>query len=374
MSFNCKESVGSIFSKIGSALKATKKFSVKYCRVILATTLAFATVLTASYLGLSVKKFNIFDGKEYKTISMVGGDLEKALLRANITDNYEIVSKKKNGNTTDLVIRYTFPVTIKTGNEEFTVETSSATVAQILGLVGIGMDDDDIVKPDADTVVDKKTTIEFFDVEFVNGTEIEAIPFETTTEYSASLAKGDSKIVSGKNGEQKVYYTEKRINGEVVEKFVSNKEIITTAVSGKKIVGTAAPASAPTTKASAVTTSATTKTISTLTPASPIALDANGNYKSKRVVQATAYTYTGHRCSTGVNPQPGYIAVNPNIIPYGTKMYIKSCDGSYIYGYAVAADTGGFIKSRPTNVDLFFASNSACSAFGRRNVEIYILE
>ncbi len=373
MSFNCKESVGAVFSKIGSALRATKKFSVKYCRVILATTLAFATVLTVSYLGLSVKRFNIFDGMEYKTVSLVGGNLEKALLRANITDNFEIVSKKKNGNTTDLVIRYTFPVTIKTGNEEFTVETSSATVAEILGLVGIGMDDDDMVKPEADTVVDKKTTIEFFDVEYVKGTEIETVPFETTTEYTAALAKGNSQVVSGKNGEQKVYYTEKRINGEVVERFIDNKEIITTAVSGKKIVGTAAPAA----KASAVTTSATTKTISTLSPATPIALDANGNpvnYKSKRTVQATAYTYTGHRCSTGVNPQPGYIAVNPSIIPYGTKMYIKSCDGSYIYGYAVAADTGGFIKSRPTNVDLFFATNSACNAFGRRNVEIYILE
>lgn len=372
MNFNCKESVGLVFSKIGSALKATKVFSVKYCRIILATTLALATVITAGYLGLSVKKFNIFDGKEYKTVSIVCGDLGKALLRANITENFEIVSQKKNGNTTNLVIRYTFPVTIKTGDEEFTVETSSATVAEILGFAGIGMDEDDFVKPSVDTVIDKRTTIEFFDVEFVDVTETEAIPFETTTEYSAALSKGQNKTVSGKNGEQKVYYTEKRINGEVVEKYVNSKEIITTAVNGKKIVGTATTGSA-----SAVTTSANTKAISTLSPSVPIALDANGNpvnYKSKKVVQATAYTYTGNRCATGVYPQPGYIAVNPYEIPYGTKMYIKSCDGSYIYGYAEAADTGGFIKSRPTNVDLFFATAGACSAFGRRNVEIYILE
>ena len=91
-------------------------------------------------------------------------------------------------------------------------------------------------------------------------------------------------------------------------------------------------------------------------------------------VKATAYTYTGNNCSTGVAPQPGYIAVNPKIIPYGTKMYIKSCDGKYTYGYAVAADTGGFVKRAPTNVDLFFSSLSACYQFGARNVEIYILE
>ena len=55
-------------------------------------------------------------------------------------------------------------------------------------------------------------------------------------------------------------------------------------------------------------------------------------------------------------------------------MYIKSSDGRYIYGYAVAADTGGFIKKHPTGVDLFFTTESACQRFGVRTVEIYILE
>ncbi|MBR4123359.1 MAG: hypothetical protein IKT93_02940 [Clostridia bacterium] len=45
-----------------------------------------------------------------------------------------------------------------------------------------------------------------------------------------------------------------------------------------------------------------------------------------------------------------------------------------IYGYAVAADTGGFIKKHPTGVDLFMTSESACVSFGVRNMEIYILE
>ena len=55
-------------------------------------------------------------------------------------------------------------------------------------------------------------------------------------------------------------------------------------------------------------------------------------------------------------------------------MYIKSSDGKYVYGYAVAADTGGFARKNPTKVDLAFPSAVACSNFGRRNVEIYILE
>ena len=129
--------------------------------------------------------------------------------------------------------------------------------------------------------------------------------------------------------------------------------------------------------ASTVKSSASVTSVSTLTPASPIELDENGNpvnYKSKITARATAYTYTGNKCSTGVAPQPGYIAINPNYIPYGTKMYIKTADGSIIYGYAVAADTGGFIRRYPKGVDLFMSSESACRSFGVRSVEIYILE
>ena len=400
MKFNCKESAKKVFDKIGSALRATKafivkiakstgnalsaaflkvvaafktsiKFIVRYNRQALAGVLSLITVLTLSYFGFSVERFNIFDGKTYRTVSMVGGTMEKALLRLDIAGGYEIVSTKKNGKTTDIVIEYTFPVTINMGKETLTVETATATVGKILEFAGIELDKDDTVKPSVNTVISGETTVYFYDVEYVTGTYNEPIPYDTTVVYSRDLVKGDNQLISGKNGEQTVYYTQKRINGEVVETLINNTQVITTAISGQKIIGTAEP------KASAVVTSDRVRAISTLTPTVPIELDANGvpvNYKSKRVVQATAYTYTGHRCSTGVNPQPGYIAVNPSIIPYGTKMYIKSVDGSYIYGYAVAADTGGFIRSRPTNVDLFFSTESACNAFGRRNVEIYILE
>jgi len=70
----------------------------------------------------------------------------------------------------------------------------------------------------------------------------------------------------------------------------------------------------------------------------------------------------------------GYVAVNPRIIPYGTRLYIVSTDGRYNYGYCIAADTGGFIywNNAPV-VDLFMNSESQCEAFGRRQVRIYVL-
>ena len=75
---------------------------------------------------------------------------------------------------------------------------------------------------------------------------------------------------------------------------------------------------------------------------------------------------------TGTEVQVGTVAVDPNFIPLGTKMYIVSADGEYVYGYAIAEDTGGAIKGKI--VDLFFNTYDECIEFGRRDVKIYILD
>ncbi len=117
-------------------------------------------------------------------------------------------------------------------------------------------------------------------------------------------------------------------------------------------------------------------TISELTPSKDFKLDKNGvplNYSRKLTGTASAYS-CGTHTATGKRVQPGYIAVNPNQIPYGTKLFIRSSDGNYIYGYASAEDTGGFVSWGNTIADLFFWSESDCRQFGRRSIEIYVLD
>ena len=69
--------------------------------------------------------------------------------------------------------------------------------------------------------------------------------------------------------------------------------------------------------------------------------------------------------------QYGVIAVDPRVIPLGTKLYIETTDGSYTYGYSIAADTGGAIKGN--KVDLFFPSHGEALQFGRKTVNVYIM-
>lgn len=90
-------------------------------------------------------------------------------------------------------------------------------------------------------------------------------------------------------------------------------------------------------------------------------------------VSATAYTAYCPGCSgttaTGIdlraNPDAKVVAVDPSIIPLGTKLYIEG------YGYAVAGDTGGAIRGR--HIDLFMPSREDALKWGRRTVKVTIL-
>ena len=82
--------------------------------------------------------------------------------------------------------------------------------------------------------------------------------------------------------------------------------------------------------------------------------------------EATAYTWTGYRTATGTWPSRGTVAVDPNVIPLGSVLYVEG------YGPAVAADTGGAIQGQ--KIDLYMDSEHECLQWGRRQVEVRVVE
>ncbi len=337
-------------------------------RIPLLAMLFIAAICAGTLLFGAVNTFTVTDGEKTHKVYTLSADVDSAVNIAGFNSNkYKVLSVNATDKATHIDLAFTFPVYITTGDETKEVYAIKTTVGELLKEEGYKVDEFDMVEPSLDTVITNTTYIDYTNIDYVKGSYTEAIPHTVNKVYSNKIAAGNKNLVAGVDGTEQVNYTAKVVNGVTVETVVDSRITLSAPVAGTETIGTKKPA---------VTTSESVKTISTL-KAPTIELDANGNpvsFKKKLTVQATAYTYTGHNCSTGVAPQPGYIAVNPKVIPYGTKMYIKTSDGSYIYGYAVAADTGGFIKSRPNNVDLFMSSKAACTAFGRRNVEIYILE
>jgi 3D (Asp-Asp-Asp) domain-containing protein len=84
------------------------------------------------------------------------------------------------------------------------------------------------------------------------------------------------------------------------------------------------------------------------------------------VMECTAYTWTGQRTKSGTWPAVGTAAVDPKVIPLGTKLYIEG------YGPAVALDTGGAVKGNV--IDVYLPTEAECWQWGRRQVEVRILE
>jgi len=101
-------------------------------------------------------------------------------------------------------------------------------------------------------------------------------------------------------------------------------------------------------------------------------------------VEATAYCACYKCCGkypsnkyygitkTGTRAKVGTIAVDPKVIPMGTKMYIEGLNGAKNYGVGKAEDIGGAIKGKI--IDLYFDTHAETIQWGRQQVNVYILK
>lgn len=258
-------------------------------------------------------------------------------------------------------------ITVKADGKEQTQELTVATVADALDAMNIVLGPDDETKPSYDEHILGDTVITVYRVTYKDRTTNEAVPYGTETQKSSTMFTHESVITrEGVNGERKVTYRDKYVDGVLAESEETASEMITEPVNQIKKVGTK--------KFYANIKLATNKPISGFKTPDWMKFDENGlptNYKS--IIEGKAAAYTGGTStSTGKKPQPGYIAVNPKQIPYGTEMYIVSLDGKYIYGYCIAADTGGFVQRKTFTVDLYMNTLEECYQWGARQVRIYI--
>lgn len=105
----------------------------------------------------------------------------------------------------------------------------------------------------------------------------------------------------------------------------------------------------------------------------PATAQASGNVAHTLTMEATAYTAYCTGCSgvtangTDLRANPGLkvIAVDPRVIPLGTKVWVEG------YGEAIAADTGGAIKGN--KIDVYVPTNDQAYAWGRKSVTVKIL-
>lgn len=99
-------------------------------------------------------------------------------------------------------------------------------------------------------------------------------------------------------------------------------------------------------------------------------------YSRKEEFRTTAYSHLDSGCdmitATGTTVRVGSVAVDPKLVPYGTRMFIISNDGSYVYGIATAEDCGGGIKGN--QLDLYMPTRAECFEYGKKKCTVYFLD
>ena len=229
--------------------------------------------------------------------------------------------------------------TAKIAGEKKNINIYPGTVRETLELNDIAYDEDDLVKPalDEQMAADTKIKLTAVEIKYEDKT-LPVEPKEKGAIFDKSLASGTITRTKGEPGKAVYTYKYKYINGKKIKTSRKFKKWIKTPVDIRLTFGT----------------SQTGETGSV-------------DYSETFIGNCTAY-YFGNNAhgATGGHCHYGTCAVDPSVIPYGTKLYVEG------YGTAVANDCGGAVKGHI--IDLYMRSTKECFQWGRRNTKVYVLK
>lgn len=245
---------------------------------------------------------------------------------------------------------------IAVDGQELPVIYFRGTVGDVLDNAHVTLRKADIVTPELNRPVGKAQRISVIRVDSEEITEQEFTKFTVQRKPDISLAPGEKKVLQqGSYGLKRSYIQITYENGKEVKRENLRSEVIR---KPKPMIVAYGP--------NVIASRGKTRPV-----AGGAIRSASYNFQPQQSsnvlnVVSTAYTHTGHRTATGIYPYEGVVAVDPRVIPLGTKLYVEN------YGYAVAADTGGVIKGN--KIDVFFNTYNEAINWGRRTVKVYILD
>ena len=273
---------------------------------------------------------------------------------------YDRVSCTKDENNSEhIIIHRAFDISVNVDGNTQTLPATDGTVAEALENAEIALGADDRLSCDLNEKVYAGMEITVTRIKYVVKTEESEIPY--TTEYidNSNLKIGNEEVLTkGENGKHTVTVKETYVDGKLTETKQLSETI----------------SKQPTTE---VIERGTAINVPYAKMSDPTALKlVNGipeNYTRVVSGKSTAYSArAGARTASGRYAVVGTVAVNPNVIPYGSELYIVSPDGT-VYGYAIAADTGLALMDGRTTIDLFMGSYADSCRWGVHYVDIYVL-
>lgn len=324
---------------------------------IIIGTVAMVVVIVTAVTIMSLRKTLVIsiDGKEETFVTYKGtvkDVLQEKGVEVSSKDKVQPSLESKVSEKETIKLKTAVPVEINANGKKVEVETAEDTIGDMLeaeknALKEQGIEFDqhvDEASPALDSKIQGDESVQLVKVQTKDVVEKEAINFDTIVEKDPNIDSSVQKVKSdGVNGEKEITYQVVYKDGKEISRNVKSTKTISEPQNKVMIKGTGQ-----------VYASRSGDSV---------------NYKKKLSCEATAYsghstTATG-RTPVRISGGMSTIAVDPSVIPLGSKVYV---DG---YGYAIAADTGSAIKGNI--IDLYLNSASECDSWGRKQVNVLIV-
>jgi uncharacterized protein YabE (DUF348 family)/3D (Asp-Asp-Asp) domain-containing protein len=278
-------------------------------------------------------------------MSVREGDLVRPALDAPVTSGSAIHLAKAR------------TITVRLDGVDETLYTQAESVADVVALLGVTLGPEDVVEPAPDTLIRNEMVVTIARTLVVEESVEEVIQPAMQEEHDPTARAGSVRVIPGEPGLRVTRFQVTYKNGAEVDRVYLGATVVTATTPTRRIVGTAAAA-----------------------VAAPPTLNAPGcedcNIRAKMTVTATWYNAShGGRSpddphygltSRGAYVDYGVCATDPAVIPMGTRFYVPD------YGICTALDTGSAIKG--SMVDLGFPEAVGDPGWGKRSIEIYILD
>lgn len=339
-------------------------FSLKWFTVV------FLAVVIAVSAGVMIftnlkREIIIYDGSKQILVKTMKTTVKEVLEQAGINvrpEDYISISpdeKLQKTNTTKIHIKRAVPIYVTIEGRQEKIMTYMDTVEDALTNSSVKLSEKDRLEGAGlqDKIVkDMKLKVVKVREEYVS--EEIPVPYKLVSKKNNNLDKGVERIVrDGKEGIREKRYKVVMEDGRQITKDLVKDSIISNPVD--KIVEYGTILNHKTSRGDIL------------------------RYSKVLKMRATAYTasyadtgkHPGHPefgiTYTGVKARKGIIAVDPKVIPLGTRVYVEVAGDTPDYGYAVAADIGSAIKG--DLIDLYMDSQSVVNRWGCKKVKVYVL-
>ena len=334
---------------------------------LLVTSLTLILALSVLMPTVFAKTYVIRDGERVVTYTTFAADPTEVLDQAGMDlRQYDTYTTETVEGAESITIQRAQTITVVYHGTATDVTSLGETAGELLVRLDLELTGEDVVSHGMEEETFDGMVLRIDRVQTRSEEFTTALPHEVRRCNDASVPEGiEEVLVPGVDGELLCRADVTYVNGTETKRVIREETVIRMPVT--EIIGVGTGENAP--------------------PGDPQAPPVIGDgyitlasgevltYTGTSPIRATAYTHTDKGCdmitATGTVVHRGTVAVDPRYIPYGTRMFIVSNDGAYVYGIAVAEDCGGDIKG--DRMDLYFPTHEECIQFGRRVCTLYFL-